>query len=164
MMDRFWLLATMVVGATFGILGYHVLQDGRLEGYDLPLLLIPVALAVALYLGRPSAHAQEEKLPRMQLLGIEDLPPQVRLTFEMEDEDAARLARLARKELTPEEQDQLLVGEFIRRGIVETVARLEAGCPSEPDYPTVPAPLEVDDHACCHKTNKQAGKRACPKA
>jgi len=62
---------------------------------------------------------KEPHLPQVAILEVKDLPPMVEMTFGMSDEDFDRLTVLALMEIPAIERRQLLVGELLRRALVE---------------------------------------------
>jgi len=71
-----------------------------------------------------AAQARTRDLPRITLSGERDLPPQVELTFDTEPDDFAKLLGRATMDISVEDQANLLVGEFIRRALVEMAEKL----------------------------------------
>lgn len=68
--------------------------------------------------------ARRRSLPQLAIVGERDLPPQVELTFDMSDEDFARLLGKAMLAIPTKDQANLVVGEFLRRALTEMVERM----------------------------------------
>ena len=69
-------------------------------------------------------HHRLADLPQFTLTGERDLPPQVELTFGMSDDDFDRLVGTACRTIPMADINKMVVGELIRRAIIESVESL----------------------------------------
>ena len=95
--------------------GWRKLSSETVDG------LRRLAVDVAKTVEELAEQSRTRDLPQLVFVSERELPPQVEMAFESSDADFARLLGLAMLDIPAKDQANLLVGEFIRRALVEFV-------------------------------------------